>query len=176
MKKTLLTAALIATFGVAASANAANTGSISFTGKVYKDTCVISVNGGATVVLPTVATSAFATTAGTALTSSATPFTIALTACDNNLVSAAMAFNGSNIDTANGYLKNSLTTNNANVEIQLLNSTNAVINASTQQNAPTIALAAGTGSTTLTAQYITTATTTTAGLVASTVAFTLTYN
>ena len=180
MKKTLLNAALIAGFGIAAfasqAASAASTGTINFTGKVYKDTCVITVNGGSTVTLPTVATSAFASTSGTALTSSATPFTIALSSCDNNLVSAAMAFSGTNIDTTTGNLKNSLTTNNSNVEIQLLNSSGAAINTNTGANAPTIAIASGAGSTQRTAQYITNSTSTTAGLVSSSVGFTLTYN
>ena len=77
MNKTLLSAALIAGFGIAAfvpqAAHAASTGTINFSGKVYADTCTVNVNGaGATVVLPTVATSAFAATANTALTSSAT--------------------------------------------------------------------------------------------------------
>jgi major type 1 subunit fimbrin (pilin) len=179
MKKTLLTAALLTAFGVAAiapqAASAASTGTINFTGKVYKDTCVITVNNGATVTLPTVATSAFSTSSGVALASSATNFTIALTACDNNLVSAATAFSGTNVDTTTGNLKNSLTTNNSNVEIELLNGA-SVINTNTNANAPTIALTSGAGSVQLTAEYITTATATTAGLVQSSVGFTLTYN
>ena len=180
MNKTLLSAALIAGFGIAAfapqAAHAASTGTINFTGKVYADTCAISVNAGAAVALPVVATSAFAATVGTPLTSSATNFSIALSACDTNLVSGKVAFNGTNIDASTGNLKNSLTSNNSNVEIQLLNSSAAVINTSTNANAPTIALASGAGSTQLTAQYITTATATTAGMVSSSVGFTLTYN
>jgi hypothetical protein len=62
MKKTLLTAALLTAFGVAVvapqAANAASSSTINFTGKVYADTCVITVNGGAAVALPTVATQA----------------------------------------------------------------------------------------------------------------------
>lgn len=178
MKKTLLTAALLTAFGfaaVATQAKAANTGTINFSGKVYKDTCVITVNNGATVTLPTVATSAFSASSGVALASSATNFNIALSACDNNLVSASTAFSGTNVDTTTGNLKNSLSTNNSNVEIELLNGA-SVINTNTNANAPTIALASGAGNVTLTAEYITTATTTTAGLVQSSVGFTLTYN
>jgi major type 1 subunit fimbrin (pilin) len=179
MKKIVLTAALLTAFGVAAvapqAANAASTGTINFTGKVYKDTCVITVNNGAAVALPTVATSAFSTSSGVALASSATNFSIALTACDNNLVSASTAFSGTNVDSTTGNLKNSLTSNNSNVEIELLSGSN-VINTSTNANAPTIALTSGAGSVQLTAEYITTATATTAGLVQSSVGFTLTYN
>jgi major type 1 subunit fimbrin (pilin) len=180
MKKTLLTAALLTAFGVAVvapqAANAASSSTINFTGKVYADTCVITVNGGAAVALPTVATSAFATTSGSALASSATNFTIALASCDTNLVSAATKFtSGSTVDSSTGNLKNSLTSNNTNVEVELLNGAN-VINTSTQANAPTITLSSGAGSIQLTAEYITTSTTTTAGLYSSSVGFTLTYN
>lgn len=179
MKKTLMTAAVIASFGIAAFASqaalAASTGTINFSGKVYNDTCTINVNGGgATVALPVVATSAFSTSAGVALTTSATNFSIALSGCDTNLTGAQMAFSGANIDATTGNLKNSLTTNNSNVEIELLSGA-SVVNTKTGVNAPLIALSSGTGSTTLTAEYITTAATTTPGLVSSSVGFTLTY-
>jgi major type 1 subunit fimbrin (pilin) len=179
MKKTLLSAVLIASFGMAAlasqSAQAASSGTINFTGKVLADTCAISVNGSSssTVALPTVMTAAFGSTAGT--TAGATPFSIALTGCDTNTSSAKMAFTaGSTIDSTTGNLKNA-TSGGSNVEIQLLNSSSAAINTSTQTNAPTIAVVSGAGSTSLTAQYISTATATTAGLVTSSVGFTLTY-
>jgi major type 1 subunit fimbrin (pilin) len=178
MKTTILAAALLAGFGIAAfapqAANAASTGTINFSGKVYSDTCTIAVNGGATVALPVVATTAFAATANTPLSTSATNFNIALTGCDNNLVGAQMAFTGSNIDGTTGNIKNTSGTNYSNVEIELLSGAN-VINTSTGNNAPKITLASGSGSTTLTAEYITTSTTTSAGLVASSVGFTLTY-
>ena len=177
MKKTLLSAILIASFSVAAfapqSAQAANSGTITFSGRVLADTCTIAVNGGATVTLPNVPTTAFGSTVGT--TAGATPFTIALTGCDTNTTTANMAFTaGTNVDTATGNLKNA-TSGGANVQIQLLNSASAVINTSTNANAPVIAVASGAGSTSLTARYISTATATTAGLVTSTVGFTLTY-
>ncbi|MFI4957822.1 MAG: fimbrial protein [Lysobacterales bacterium] len=178
MNKTLLSAALIASFGFAAlaplGAQAASTGTINFTGKVLADTCAINVNGSgtSTVALPTVMTAAFGASVGTV--AGATPFTIALTGCDPNTASAKMAFNGTNVDSTTGNLKNA-TGGGSNVQIQLLNSSNAAINTSTQVNAPTIAVAAGAGSTSLTAQYISTAIATTAGLVTSSVGFTLTY-
>jgi major type 1 subunit fimbrin (pilin) len=185
MNKTLLSAALIAGFGVAAfapqAAKAASGGTINFTGKVFNDTCTVTVNNGNTVVLPVVATSSFGSTVGAANTSSATNFNVALTTCDNNLVSGQMAFtNGATVDAANGFLKNTLTSSNSNVEIELLSGAN-VINTFTQSHAPLIAIGGGTttgtatGSTTITAEYVTTAAATTAGLVSSSVAFTLTY-
>lgn len=177
MKKTLLSAVMIASFGVAAlasmSAQAASTGTISFTGRVLADTCTINVNGSGnnTVALPSVMTTAFGSTVGSV--AGATPFTIGLTGCDTNTTSAKMAFNGTQIDATTGNLKNA-TSGGSNVQIQLLSGA-AVINTSTSTNAPTIAVTNGVGSTTLTAQYISTATATTAGLVTSSVGFTLTY-
>lgn len=177
MKKTLLSALLMAGFGVAAfapqSALAANTGTINFSGKVLADTCTINVNGNpsTTVALPSVQTAAFGSTVGSV--AGATDFTIGLTGCDSNTSTAKMSFNGSNVDALTGNLKNA-TSGGSNVQIQLLSGASA-INTKTQNNAPTIAVSGGIGSTTLTAQYISTATATTAGLVTSSVGFTLTY-
>lgn len=176
--KTLLSTALVAAFGflafASAPAQAANSGTINITGKVLADTCTVSVNGnsGTTVALPTVMTAAFGSTAGTV--AGATQFSVALAGCDTNTTSAKMAFSGANIDSATGNLKNA-TTSGSNVQVQLLNSSDAAINTSTQANAPTIAVTSGAGSTNLKAQYISTAAATTAGLVSSSVSFTLTY-
>jgi major type 1 subunit fimbrin (pilin) len=176
MNKTLLSAALVAVIATAAfapTAQAANSGTINFTGKVLADTCTVGVNGGATVALPTVVTAAFGSTVGT--TAGATPFTVALSGCDSNTTKANMAFTaGTNVDASTGNLKNA-TGGGANVQIQLLNSTSQVINTATNVNSPVINVTAGEGTTQLTAQYISTATATTAGLVTSTVGFTLTY-
>lgn len=177
-KKTLLSTALVAGLGflafAAAPAHAASTGTINFTGKVLADTCAISINGGpgTTVALPTVMTGAFT---GIGSVAGTTSFTVGLSGCDTNTASAAMAFNGSNIDTTSGNLNNTTTSGGSNVQIQLLNSADAVINANTQANAPTIAVSGGSGSTTMKAQYIATAASTSAGLVTSSVGFTLTY-
>lgn len=179
MKKTLLSAVMIASFGVAAlasmSAQAASTGTINFTGKVLADTCTINVNGSGnnTVALPSVMTTAFSSTVGSV--AGATQFTIGLTGCDTNTTSAKMGFTGTQIDSSTGNLKNATTSGGSNVEIQLLDSAGTAINTSTNVNAPTIAVASGVGSTTLKAQYISTAAATTAGLVTSSVGFTLTY-
>lgn len=174
MKKTLLTAALIAGFGIAAlaplAAQAASSGVINFSGKVFADTCTITVNGGSTVTLPPVMVSAFGGAANTV--AGATNFSVALTGCDTNISTAQMAFSGSQVDTTTGNLKN---TGSSNVEIELLNGA-SVVNTNTQANAPKISLTNGAGTAPLTAQYISTTAATTAGLVSSTVNFTLTYN
>ncbi len=177
MNKTLLSAALVAVIAATAfapTAQAANSGTINFSGKVLADTCTVAVNGGSTVTLPTVMTAAFGSTAGTV--AGATPFVIGLSGCDTNTTTAQLRFTaGTNVDASTGDLKNATTSGGANVQIQLLNSSDAVINTSTNANAPDINVTAGAGSTQLTAQYISTATATTAGLVTSTVGFTLTY-
>ncbi|MFA6229042.1 MAG: fimbrial protein [Rhodanobacter sp.] len=175
MKKTLLSAVMIASFGVAAfasmGARAASTGTINFSGRVLADTCTIAVNSGATVILPQVSTTAFGAVGSVAGQSS--PFSIALTGCDTNTKSAQMSFTGTQIDSSTGNLKNSAASG-SDVEVQLLSGA-AVINTSTNANAPTIAVASGAGSTSLTARYVATSAATTAGLVTSSVGFTLTY-
>ncbi|HUW53906.1 MAG TPA: fimbrial protein [Rhodanobacter sp.] len=178
MKKTLLSAAMIAGLGMAAfaplSAQAASSGTINFTGRVLADTCTITVNNLSTslVTLPQVSATVFGSTVGTV--AGATSFPIALTGCDTNTKNAQIAFTGGNIDNSTGDLANA-TSGGSNVEIRLLNSSSQVINTSTQANAPAIAVASGTGSTTLTAEYVSTNAATSAGLVTSSVGFTLTY-
>ena len=79
MNKTLLSTALVAVIAATAfvpTAQAANSGTINFSGTVLADTCTIAVNGGSTVALPTVMTAAFGNTVGTV--AGATPFTIGL--------------------------------------------------------------------------------------------------
>jgi len=173
MKKTLLSAALVAVMAATAfapTAQAANTGTITITGKVLSDTCTVAVNGGATVVLPTVMTNSLGTVGSFAGT---TPFNVALSGCDTNTASASMAFSGSNIDAGTGNLKNTVS-GGSNVQVQLLNGA-SVINASSGTNAPVISVTGGTGSVAMNARYIAATAAGTAGLVASTVDFTLTY-
>ncbi|MBQ4854925.1 fimbrial protein [Rhodanobacter sp. B2A1Ga4] len=175
MNKTLLCTALVAvTAALAPTAQAASSGTISFTGTVLADTCVIKINNSASnvVALPTVMAAAFGSAAGNVAGS--TNFTVDLSNCDTNTASANMAFTaGTSIDSTTGNLKNA-TTGGSNVEIELLNGS-AAINTSTQANAPVITVTGGAGSASLTAQYISTATATTAGLVTSSVGFTMTY-
>lgn len=174
MKKTLLSTALVAVMAAVAFAPTAQatpaSGTITIKGTVLADTCTVDVNGGADVVLPSVMTGALAT-AGT--TAGDTPFSIGLSACDTNAISATMVFNGGNIDSTTGYLNN--TGSATNVKVQLLNSADAVINTSDNTNAPVIALANGTGTTSLTARYVAVGGAATAGQVQTSVGFTLTY-
>lgn len=178
MTKTLLTTALVAALGAAAfapTALAANSGTININGKVINDTCAISVNNGtatSTVTLPTVVTGSLATAGAT---TGDTNFNVALTGCDSNVVSAKMAFSGSNIDSGNGYLNTTGSGQAANVQVQLLSGA-TVINGNTQAGAPTIAVSGGAGSTTLTARYFAKGAAAGAGLVNTSVNFTLTYN
>ena len=183
MKKTLLSAVMIASFGVAALASQAARaldGTITFTGKVVANTCVFKVNGGSssnTVVLPVVFTSAL-TAAGNVAGN--TTFTISATGCDPNLTSVQAYFSGSNIDT-NGYLKNTGTGAANNVEVQLLNGTNSTpmpLNAATAtaQNSP-VGTVSSSGAATLSyaAQYIAVGGAATAGLVNTSVSYTINY-
>jgi major type 1 subunit fimbrin (pilin) len=173
MSKRLLStalAAVIATAGLASTAQAAG-GTINISGKVINDTCLVTVNKGGTVTLPVVTAASFTAVGSVAGTTS---FPVELTGCDGNIASAQMKFSGGNIDSSTGNLKNTVS-GGSDVQIQLLNDADAAINTSTQANAPTITLASGDGTTTLKAQYISTAASTTAGLVSSSVDFTLTY-
>lgn len=122
MTKTLLTAALIATFGIAGIANAAD-GTITFNGKVTNASCQISVNGGTaspTIVLPGVQTTDLASTGATA---GFTPVSIALSNCsagsgssNPTLTTVQPYFEpGAGTDTTTGYLKNTGTATNVQV-------------------------------------------------------------
>jgi len=172
MNKTLLSTALVAVMAATAFAPTAQAagGTINISGKVLTDTCVVSVNGGSTVVLPTVMSSSLNTVGAVA---GATSFTVGLTGCDTNTTSATMAFSGANINATTGNLNNTAASG-SNVQVQLLNGA-SVINTNNNTNAPVIAVAAGTGSASLKAQYIAATAAATAGLVSTTVNFTLNY-
>lgn len=191
MKKTLLAAALIAGFGIAAVAPqvaqaAAN--SITFTGKVLNSTCSATVNGSATgtVVLPDVAASAF--TATGAYTASATGFSIALTGCPTTPsgVSVGAQFYSSSADTTtgNGTLSNTTGgTYATNVDVQLLNSAGSPITITTAapsqySNAnvtDSTVLSSSTATLSYTAQYYATTTSVGPGLVSTTVNYVINY-
>lgn len=176
MNKTLLSTALVAAFAAAAFAPSAQAagGTITISGKVVADTCVVDVNGGATVVLPTVTTADLSSVGAVA---GATNFNLGLTGCDTHMTSATMGFSGTNIAT-NGNLNNTTPVvgpqGAPTVQVQLLEGAN-VIDMNTQANAPAIAVASGSGSTTLTARYYANGGAVPASLVTSTVNFTLTY-
>lgn len=183
MNKTLLSAALIAGFGVAAlapqAANASD-GTVTFAGKVTASTCTINVgttSGGSssTVTLPTVDVASLSAAGKVA---APTPFSIYLTACTfANAGNVGVYFEpGANTQT-DGNLKNTAATNN--VEIQLLNSTQGVMtlnSASGAQNGTTAAVTTSSTSATLNyyAQYYATAAAT-AGTVGSSVTYSVVY-
>ncbi|UGB45833.1 type 1 fimbrial protein [Frateuria edaphi] len=132
MPKTLLSAALIATLGVAAFApNAAHAvdGTINFSGTISGSTCTVQVNGAAgpaTVTLPTVSTAALSAAGNTA---GQTAFAINLSACSGAATKASTYFeNGPNVN-ASGRLVNTAVSPASNVEVQLVNSDNSVITA-----------------------------------------------
>ena len=175
MNKTLLSAALIAGFGIAAFAplTARADGTITFTGKVVASTCTFNVNGGGAsgtgaVALPVVFTSAL-TAAGNVAGN--TPFNIVVSGCDSNLTSVQERFSGTNI-AADGNLKNTGTA--TNVEVQLLSGTTTVINLNTNANSPVGTLASGGVTLNYSAQYFATGAAG-SGLVNTAVAYTTNY-
>jgi major type 1 subunit fimbrin (pilin) len=181
MNKTLLSAALIAGFGVAAFApQAAHAvdGTINFTGAITASTC--KINGAVApatiaVTLPTVASTSLASVAATG---GRTPFSIALSACTGQ-TKATTYFEPGLTTSADGNLK--VATGGAtNVELQLLNndSTNSVINvaaASAAQNSAQLTLTAGAGTLNYYVQYYATAIPVGAGAANSSVQFSMIY-
>jgi major type 1 subunit fimbrin (pilin) len=182
MKKIVLSAALVAACGAAAlfsTSVAASDGTITITGKVVANTCAFSVNGGSasnTVQLPVVFTTALNAAGSVA---GNTPFTIKVSGCDPNLTSVQEQFGGSNINAADGNLKNIATatapqTVAGNVEVQLLSGTGTAINLNTNSNSPVGTLSSGGVTLSYQAQYYATAAAT-AGLVSTTVTYTTQY-
>lgn len=188
MNKTLLSAALIAGFGVAAfapqAASAAATGTITFNGKVLSSTCSVgTVTGGSAtgnnvaVTLPDVQSTAFGAQGAVA---GQTPFALNLTGCPTTPsgVVVGAAFSGA-IDGSTGAIQNTTGTGFSNAEVQLTNSSGSTaFNLVTNSN-PVNATISGTGTATLSygAQYYQpTATAVTAGTVTAVVSYTLTYN
>ena len=184
MKKTLLSAVMIASFGIAAlvsqTAQALPDGTITFTGKVVANTCAFKVNGGSasnTVVLPVVFITALGAAGNVA---GNTTFTIAASGCDTNLASVQAYFNGANVDGTTGNLKNTGPGAATNVQVQLLNGTTSTVmplNAAnaTAQNSPVGTLSLGAATMNYSAQYIAVGGAATAGLVNTSVAYTINY-
>jgi major type 1 subunit fimbrin (pilin) len=183
MNKTLLSAALIAGFGVAAfapqSAKAAATdGTITITGKVVAQTCKVDGNAFGTsdavaVSLPLVLAPVLTTSGAVA---GKTSFQMAVTGCDASLSTVQAFFSGTNIDPTSGNLTNVGTA--TKVQVQLLNSSSVVmpLNGATAalQQSPVVALSAGGATLQYFAQYISTGGST-AGTVTTSVAFTMNY-
>jgi major type 1 subunit fimbrin (pilin) len=178
MNKTLLSAALIAGFGIAAlapQAARATDGTITFAGKIVANTCTIastSVGGSGTasftVTLPTVAAGALGTTAGTV--AGTTPFSINLSACTSTGTVKTYFEPGATIK-ANGHLTAGL----ANLDLQLLNAGQAPIDLSTQAGTTTATIATGAATLNYFAQYYNTGGTVATGNVASSVNYTVVY-
>jgi major type 1 subunit fimbrin (pilin) len=180
MKKTLLSAALIASFGIAAFAPQtarAVDGTITFNGKVLNSTCSVSnaVSNVVAVTLPDVQSTAFTASGSVA---GLTPFSLVLTGCPTTPsgVVVGAAFSGGSIDSVHaGTITN---TGTSNVNVQMTDSSGTALNLSTNSN-PVNAVISGTGTATLgyKAQYYQpTATAITAGTVTASVSYTLTYN
>jgi major type 1 subunit fimbrin (pilin) len=186
MKKTLLTAALLTAFGVAAVApvRAANTssGTITFNGSLTASTCTVAVNGGSsttTVTLPT--TPLVNGVLGSAGTSAGwTAVTLTLSGCTSltGYTKVYPYFSGSGIDTTTGYLSNTGTATNVEVALSNTNSLTNVLtlqNASGNQNAGTQLLSATTPTFSYYAGYVATTGAATAGGVTASVQYTLNY-
>lgn len=182
MKKTLLSAALIAavaTIGFVPKANAAD-GTITFSGKVLSSTCTVSnaSSGVVAVTLPDVPATAFT---GAGSTAGAKSFSLTLTGCPTTPsgVQVGAAFGGTSIDSAHaGTILNSTGATFSNVNVQMTDSAGTAINLSTNSN-PVSATIDGSGAATLAYQaryYQPTAAAVTAGLVTASVTYTLTYN
>ena len=129
MKKVLLAASIASALSLFNVAQAANTGTITFEGKIIDQTCDASVDGkgaSATVKLggaPMSSLNANGKTAGY------TPFTISLTNCKaqaaNWGVTAYFPDNATNIDSSKQILKNQATdTPASNVGLELLQNVN----------------------------------------------------
>jgi major type 1 subunit fimbrin (pilin) len=188
MNKTLLSAALIAGFGIAALAPQtarAVDGTITFNGKVLSSTCSIgTVTGGSVtsgnvaVTLPDVQSSVF-TAQGTV--AGQTPFSLNLTGCPTTPsgVQVGAAFSGASIDAAHaGTILNTSGAGFSNVNVQMTDSSGTALNLSTNSNPVNAVISAG-GTATLSykAQYYQpTAVAGTAGTVTASVSYTLTYN
>lgn len=187
MNKTLLSAALIAGFGVAAFApQAAHAvdGTITFNGKVLSSTCSVgTVTGGSVaggnvaITLPAVQATAFTTSGSVA---GITPFSLNLTGCPTvpSGVQVGAAFSGASIDALTGAIMNTSGAGFSNAEVQMTDSSGTAINLNTNAN-PVNATISGTGTATLAYQaqyYQPSATAITAGSVTAAVSYTLTYN
>lgn len=180
MKKLLLSAVLVASLGAVTVANAATGGTITINGQVSSSTCNVTIGGSAspTITLPTMIDVMLpqGTSGGW------TAFTMSLSGCTTigSYTKVFPYFTGTQIDAANGYLKNA-TVGGSNVEVVLSNAqntTNALTlqNGSGNQNAGSASLSAGTATFNYYAGYIAPAGAgATAGGVNTTVQYALNY-
>jgi major type 1 subunit fimbrin (pilin) len=159
------------------SAVAASDNTINFQGEVSDETCSVAVNGNSAspvVLMPTVSKSELATSGDTA---GQTAFTVGLTGCSGSSSTStkvSTVFVGNNV-TANGNLANTGTAQN--VEVQLIDSKDAVINLTggyTGDGDLTLAADATESSATYNAQYYATGVSS-PGTVAASLQYAVTY-
>lgn len=184
MNKTLLSAALIAGFGIAAfapqAASAATNsgGTITINGAVAASTCNVLVNTVAspTVTLPTTMTNAL--TAGA--TSGWTSVSMVLNGCTTiaPYTTVVPYFSGSGIDATTGYLKNTGGAGNVEVALSTTQSLAGVLTlggAAGSQGLTSTTLSAGGATYQLYAGYVAQAGGATAGSVTASVIYALNY-
>jgi major type 1 subunit fimbrin (pilin) len=186
MKKTLLTAALLTAFGVAAvapQAQAANSssGTITFSGTLTASTCTVAVNGGASTTTVTLPTTPLVdgVLASSGTSAGWTAVTLTLSGCTGltGYTKVYPYFSGTGIDTTTGYLNNTGTATNVEVALSNTNSLTNVLTlqgASGAQNAGTQLLSATTPTFAYYAGYVATGAATAGGVTAS-VQYTLNY-
>ena len=174
MKKTLQS--LLITSALAASMSAfAVDGTVNFTGEVTAQTCRFDgATGAATknVTLPKVSTSALSTVGQVA---GRTKITFALSQCSEDTGVSVRFEPGPTVSAATGNLLNQ-TSGGSNAQIQLLNSDFGIINASTNTGHITTNIAQGNATLTYYAQYVAATAAATAGIVSSSVQYSLAYN
>lgn len=179
MKKTLLSAVMIASFGVAAIAPQsalASDGTITINGQINAATCTVAVTGtsGSTVTLPTVATSVLGAAGNTA---GQTAFSIGLTGCSSGVTKAATFFEaGPNVNAA-GRLNNSGVATNVNVQLVNSDGTTPIVIGTAAPSTGVGSFAVTSGAATLNyfARYYATGAAG-AGTVATSVTFSMVYN
>lgn len=182
MTKTFLALTILGVFLVGGSAAAAD-GTINFTGNIEAATCTISPGAGATghgktiaVAMDTYASTAF-TGAGQSLGKK--DFAIALSGAGCVASKTySMEFSGGNVDATTGHLNIATGLGNATgLQLRMLNKTGAVVNLSTQANAPSVITTAdGKGLLEMGVEYYSTLAAVTDGSVTSSVEFVLKHN
>jgi major type 1 subunit fimbrin (pilin) len=191
MKKTLLTAALAASFGIIALAPGiagAVDGTITVTGTIVSNTCKVGSGSpnNFTVALPTISTSALG---GSGAVAGSTAFSIAVSGCGTSGTPSKVTTYfepGSTIDTTTGNLSNQAGTGAATgVEVRLLNGSGSTAtafspivlgSASASQNSGQFTLASGAATMNYYAEYYqTNATAVGAGSFTSSVTYTMLY-
>jgi major type 1 subunit fimbrin (pilin) len=177
--QSIFAASALALLVMSASSQAASTGTITFNGELTASTCDVIVDGqtaDATVVLPTVSTNQLTNAAQVA---GRTGFNMALTNCTGTLQTASAFFEaGATVDTVNGRLKNTSAGGATNVSLQLLDGANSSVIQAGNQNQiiqnTYASVASGSATLPYAVQYYAEGATT-AGLVKSSVVYSIMY-